>query len=145
MKVKIKKKLVFIDDGAVNDNANVYKIGNIKLQKNPLPILYNFNPKFVIGEGFITRDKDNIQNIYADMILKPKTMEDAEKVLNYFTGVFPAIKGVLLPDEQNKKKVSGLEIQMISLCTQPNSDPRVQPILKDDMEIIEDTKPEKEE
>jgi hypothetical protein len=142
MKVTVNKKVVFIDDGSVNANQNVYKIGNIKLNKNPLPIFYDFDPKFKIGDGFVTRDKDHPENIYVEMALKPKTKKDAEKILDKFSGMFPAIKGVLLPDEANKRKVGGLEILAISICSQPNSDPRIQPILKDDMAIVENVKPD---
>ena len=140
MKVKIKKVLVFIDDGTLNNNANVYRTGNIKLNKNPLPIFYNFNPKFKIGDGYVTRDKDHPEYIYTEMILHPKTKIDAEKILDSFSGTFPAIRGVLLPDKENKHKIDGFEIDSISICTQPNTDPRIQPILKTDMELIEDKK-----
>lgn len=142
MKIIIKKVLVFIDDGTINGNDNIYRIGNIKIKNNPLPIFYNFDPAFPIGKSFLTRDKDNPGRIYAEIHLLPKTNEDAEKVIKHFSGAFPAIKGILLADENNKKKVDGFEIQSLGICTEPNSDDRIQPILEKDMELIEDVKDE---
>lgn len=138
MKVSVSRKLIFIDDGSLNANDNVYPAGSVKLNKNPLPVFYNFDPKFKIGDGYITRDKDQNDHIHVDMKLYPKTQRDAEKVLQHFSGTFPAIRGVLLPDEKDKKKIGGLEIQSIGLCTQPNSDPKIQPILLTDLSIIEE-------
>ena len=142
MKITIKKVLVFIDDGTINGNNDIYRIGNIKIKNNPLPIFYNFDPAFPIGKSFLTRDKDNPGRIYAEIHLLPKSNEDAEKVIKHFSGAFPAIKGILLADENNKKKVDGFEIQSLGICTEPNSDDRIQPILEKDMELVENEKDE---
>ena len=138
MKIKIKKTLVFIDDGSINKNGNVYPLGSIKMAKNPVLVHYNFNPDFPIGEGTITRDDKEPHKVYAEIKLYPKTITDVEKVMDNFSGMFPSIKGVLIPDEKDKRKIGGLEIHSIGICDKPNIDERIQPILKKDMEVIED-------
>ena len=138
LEVKVNKVLVFIDDGAINQNGDVYPTGSIKVAKNPTPIFFNFNETFKIGEGELLRDSSNTSRIFANLTLRPKTKKDAEKLLDKFSGMFPAVRGILIPDENDKKKVGGLEIQSIGICDNPNADPRIQPILKDNMEIIEE-------
>ena len=144
MKIIVKKKLLFIDDGKVKASSNKYPPGNVKIQKNPLPILCNFNINPVIGRGYVTRDAKNNKNIFVDMTLYPKTSDDADKVLEYFVGTFPAIQGKYILDDKNEKEIVGLEIDAISLCTQPNIDSKIQPILKTDMTIVEEKETEGE-
>ena len=141
MKIQIKKKLVFIDDGAVNGKQDVYPVGEIKFSKEPILVQYNFDPKFPVGKGTLVKGEKASHEIYADITLYPRSTTDIDKVLDNFTGLFPSIRGCLFPDKDNKKKVGGLEIQSIGLCNKSNSDIRIQPLLKKDLEIINDKEP----
>lgn len=141
MKIKIMKTLVFIDDGMMSSNRDVYPIGNLEIAKNSIPVHYNFKPDFIIGEGILSRSDEEPHKIYVEISLYLKKQADAEKIMNNFSGMFPAISGVLIPDKKDKRKVGGLKIHSIGICDKPNVDERIQPILRKDMEIIEEKYP----
>lgn len=144
MQVKINKCLIFIDNGNINKNGRIYPPGRIKLSHNPLPVTYNFKePK--IGDVIISRDSENRDEIYGDFFLYPKTKDDAKKLIEKFIGTFPAIKGMINTKDKKSKEVDNLELLGVSICTGPNNDPRIQPILRHNMIIVEEEQGESHE
>jgi hypothetical protein len=114
-------KRVFIDDGhniPESNGGGSYKKECIIFDNALLPVTLNFMKNRVLGDVFLYKNNENIMGEFE---------VDAEQMKD-IVGLFPAIKASI-EEVDDGSILTKVKITEIGLCTKPNLDDRIQPIV----------------
>jgi hypothetical protein len=119
-------KRVFIDDDhevPESSGGGSYKKGCIYYDNTLIPVTLNFLEKHILGDVFLYRKENDIIGEFE---------VEAEQIKD-IAGLFPAIKAVI-EEVENGSLFTKVKIIEIGLCTKPNIDNRIQPIVTRDIQ-----------